>query len=55
MKYTGTNPIPPDAAEQTRRALRWQYSPERVALILSGQDSRTNMDLASWRRLGQAA
>lgn len=41
-------------ADHTRRALLWQYGPERAHAIELGTDTRTNADLRSWNDLGRA-
>jgi hypothetical protein len=38
--------------EYTYRRLAWLYGPERAHAIELGTDTRTNADLAAWRRLG---
>lgn len=40
--------------DHTRRALIWQYGPERAHAIELGTDTRTNADLRAWRSLGSS-
>ncbi|MFA5567998.1 MAG: hypothetical protein WC972_05045 [Trueperaceae bacterium] len=42
-----------DWEEFTAARLAWQYGAERAYAIISGQDAKTNADLAAWRSLGE--
>ena len=46
-------PLPNDfaAQEDLRAKLLFQYGPERAGAILTGQDEKTNADLAAWERI----
>jgi hypothetical protein len=41
-----------DATERLRDRLRWAHGDARAAQIITGQDPKTNADLAAWKRLG---
>jgi len=49
----GTPPAPREYDPDTARRLQWAHGEGRPAAIIKGVDQKTNVDIATWRRLGQ--
>lgn len=48
----GTPPAPDPELERLRQRLRWAHGDAKAHQILSGQDPKTQRDLAAWKALG---